>query len=36
MLDHPKEAVVKNLVVKVTDATGSVKATQTAKIQAPP
>jgi hypothetical protein len=36
LLDHPKEAVVKNLVVKVTDATGSVKATQTAKIQAPP
>jgi hypothetical protein len=36
MLDHPKDAVVKNLVVKVTDASGSVKATQTAKIQAPP
>ena len=36
MLDHPKEAVVKNLIVKVTDASGSVKATQTAKIQAAP
>ncbi|TMH13195.1 MAG: hypothetical protein E6H65_03865 [Betaproteobacteria bacterium] len=32
MIDHPVQAVVKNIQVRVMDASGGVKATQTAKV----
>jgi hypothetical protein len=32
MIDHPSEAVVESLQVRVLDASGGVKATQTAKV----
>jgi hypothetical protein len=32
LIDHPSEAVVESLQVRVLDANGGVKATQTAKV----